>query len=87
MYNSGKNGTNNSANVPKSPPGGQFLVDIKCAQNGSWQGKVTWVSEKKTVPFRSALELLKLIDSAVEGERPVWPAAADPDKGNGGKEE
>ena len=37
--------------------------------NASWQGQVTWAEKDTTVPFRSALELLKLIDStAVESE-------------------
>ena len=29
---------------------------------------VTWVEEDKTVSFRSALELIKLIDGALEDE-------------------
>ena len=43
---------------------GTFLVRIQYRQNASWQGHVTWVEENKTVPFRSALELIKLIDNA-----------------------
>ena len=43
-----------------------FLVEIKQTQNQTWQGSVTWIDEKKTMTFRSALELLKLIGSAVE---------------------
>ena len=51
--------------------GGQsFVVDIKCKQNHTWQGNVTWVEQKKTLPFRSALELLKLMDSAMEAMAP-----------------
>ena len=35
--------------------GGQsFVVDIKCKQNHTWQGNVTWVEQKKTLPFRGA---------------------------------
>ena len=46
-----------------------FVVRIQYRQNASWQGQVTWAEKDKTVPFRSALELLKLIDStAVESE-------------------
>ena len=48
---------------------GTFIVRIQYRQNASWQGQVTWAEKDKTVPFRSALELLKLIDStAVESE-------------------
>lgn len=42
-----------------------FIVEIKDTQNQSWQGNLTWVEEKKKVSFRSTLELIKLIDSAV----------------------
>ncbi len=44
-----------------------FIVNIKSTDNASWQGTLTWVNENKTVPFRSALELIKLMDSATEG--------------------
>ena len=33
------------------------------------QGKVTWVEEQREQYFRSALELIKLIDGAVEKEQ------------------
>ena len=45
-----------------------FIVDITHQQNASWQGTVTWVNENKTVAFRSALELIRLIDTTMEGE-------------------
>lgn len=41
-----------------------FLVHIKFRQNASWQGSITWVEKEKTQNFRSALEMLKLIDEA-----------------------
>ena len=51
--------------------GGQsFIVNIKCTQNHTWQGNLTWVEQKKTLSFRSALELIKLIDSAMETVAP-----------------
>ncbi|MCI8402048.1 MAG: hypothetical protein HFI38_08205 [Lachnospiraceae bacterium] len=43
-----------------------FLVHIQYRNNATWQGQVTWVDKKKTMSFRSALELLKLIDSTGE---------------------
>ena len=43
-----------------------FIVNIKCAQNHTWQGNLTWVEQKKTLAFRSVLEMIKLIDSAIE---------------------
>ena len=42
-----------------------FLIRVKCRQNSSWQGEVTWVDEQKRKYFRSALELIRLIDSAM----------------------
>ena len=53
--------------------GGQtFVIEIKCVQNQTWQGVVTWVQTQQKVSFRSALELIKLLDSAVgEGDLPV----------------
>lgn len=48
---------------------GTFIVRIDHRQHSSWQGQVTWVQEQKTVQFRSVLELLKLIDKALEGQQ------------------
>ena len=44
---------------------GTFLVKIVNTQNATWQGNVTWIEEQKSRNFRSALELLKLIDGAI----------------------
>jgi hypothetical protein len=45
-----------------------FVVSILYTQNSSWQGSVDWITKEgtKTQCFRSALELIRLIDSAVE---------------------
>lgn len=42
-----------------------FVVSVKSQENHTWQGTVSWVEGKKQVNFRSALELLKLMDSAL----------------------
>ena len=42
-----------------------FLVNIKYRQNSSWQGTVQWVESGKTQNFKSCLELIRLIDTAV----------------------
>lgn len=47
---------------------GTFIVKILNKQNSTWQGSVTWVEEQRTQNFRSALELLKMIDGALEDE-------------------
>ena len=42
-----------------------FIIKIMNQQNSTWQGSVTWVDEQREQYFRSALELLKLIDGAL----------------------
>lgn len=47
-----------------------FFIQITSCQNASWQGTITWTNGRKAENFRSALEMIKLIDSAVsEGEK------------------
>ena len=42
-----------------------FLIRVIGQQNGTWQGSILWAEEKKEQYFRSALEMLKLIDEAL----------------------
>ena len=46
---------------------GTFLIKVNCNESGTWQGNVLWADENKTEHFRSGLELLNLIDSALDG--------------------
>lgn len=41
-----------------------FVVHIRFRQNASWQGSITWAEKDKSRNFRSALEMLKLMDEA-----------------------
>ena len=43
-----------------------FFIKVMDQQNATWQGSVTWVDEQREQYFRSTLELLKLIDGALE---------------------
>ena len=43
-----------------------FSVRIMFRQNASWQGSVTWLEGKREESFRSVLELILLMDSALE---------------------
>ena len=45
---------------------GTFIVQVMYRQNATWQGQVIWAEQNKKVYFRSAMELLKLMDSALE---------------------
>ena len=47
-----------------------FLVKLLSQQNATWQGTVTWVDKKEEQPFRSLLELIKLIDGTLEEDAP-----------------
>ena len=42
-----------------------FMVQISYQRNGTWQGTVKWVEQRREEHFRSALELIRLIDDAV----------------------
>ncbi|HAK18098.1 MAG TPA: hypothetical protein DCQ39_01470 [Lachnospiraceae bacterium] len=62
--------------------GGQatFIVQIKYRQNATWQGDVVWAEQNRKVYFRSALELMKIIDSATAGGQPdesKWPQQSE----------
>lgn len=39
-----------------------FLIRVMYRQHASWQGEVTWVERQKKEYFRSALELIRLLD-------------------------
>ena len=58
---------------------GTFIVRVQHRQNSSWQGRITWMEEDKTIQFRSVWEMVKLIENAVDtvsmsedGEQPTW---------------
>jgi len=42
-----------------------FRVKVLFRQGASWQGKIEWMEEGMETSFRSALELVKLMDSAL----------------------
>ncbi|MBR1988951.1 MAG: hypothetical protein IJ987_00590 [Firmicutes bacterium] len=42
-----------------------FAVRVIFRQNASWQGSVTWLDQSKELSFRSVLELILLLDSAL----------------------
>ena len=66
---------------------GTFIVRVQHRQNSSWQGRITWMEEDKTIQFRSVWEMIKLMESAVDtvsapeedGEKePAWfPSETD----------
>ena len=63
-----------------------FIVRIMNRQNSTWQGSVTWVDNQETQKFRSALELVKMIDGALDS-RENEQSAEVREKGDGSHEE
>ena len=41
-----------------------FHVSIQFAENYTWQGKIQWLEGRKSLHFRSFLELMRLMDEA-----------------------
>lgn len=46
--------------------GTNFLISIYHQENHSWQGTIQWLDTGKKVHFRSELEMMVLIQSAVQ---------------------
>lgn len=49
----------------KTPPIATFQINVLFRQNASWQGSVLWVDKGMESRFRSALELISLLDNAL----------------------
>ena len=45
---------------------GTFVIRVQHRQHSSWQGRVTYLEEDKSVYFRSVLELIKIIDGVLD---------------------
>ena len=49
-----------------------FVVNVQYRKNATWQGTITWVEQDQTMHFRSALEMLKLMEQAtMSGAAPI----------------
>lgn len=51
--------------------GSTFLIRIYFKRHANWQGTVQWLEANKTVSFRSVLELIALLNEAVEKNCPA----------------
>lgn len=56
---------------------GTFVIRVQHRQHSSWQGRVTYLEKDKSVYFRSVLELIKIIDGALD-EAEQTPAEQEP---------
>lgn len=63
--------------TPKSAPqksndhitkigGCSFIITIHHTENNSWQGAIEWLDTRQKIHFRSALEMMQLLDQAVQ---------------------
>ena len=57
-----------SEKMPLGNSNQSFVIEVKSQENSTWQGTITWVEGKKKENFRSALELIRLIDSTLADE-------------------
>lgn len=48
--------------------GANFLIQILYQHNNTWQGKIVWLDNKKTMNFRSFLELALLMKEALQDQ-------------------
>lgn len=55
--------------MEKKKIAGRFVIQIDHCENATWQGSILWTEKNVTQQFRSALELIKLVDSAVSAGR------------------
>lgn len=46
-----------------------FIVKVMSQQNNSWQGSITWSETGETQYFRSALELLHMMDDVIKEKK------------------
>jgi hypothetical protein len=56
-----------SAAAAGGKPVASFSVNILFRQNASWQGSILWLESALQSEFRSALEMLLLMDSVLSG--------------------
>lgn len=49
--------------------GGTFVVRVDRRERATWQGQVIWTDRNRKQYFRSGLELLRLMEDAMDGEK------------------
>lgn len=50
-----------------------FVVDVLYRKASTWQGNLHWLEGEKESAFRSEIELLSLMDSALEKQKETKP--------------
>lgn len=69
-FGPGRTAPDTAVSTPHRASGqlGTFLVQIRFRRNAGWQGIAHWQEGRKTQHFRSVLELLLLMDSALSSK-------------------
>lgn len=62
-----------SVQKPHSGKVATFAVNILFRRNASWQGNLTWLEEGENRHFRSVLELILLMNSALDSKQKQLP--------------
>ncbi len=52
----------------KSKQKGTFIVKVENNSNSTWQGEIVWAEENRSEKFRSALELFKMMNGALDSQ-------------------
>ncbi len=63
------NATGPPLSQSKSGTQATFAIKILFRQNASWQGSITWLEGKREQSFRSVLELILLMSTALETKK------------------
>ena len=48
-----------------------FILKVEYFQNETWQGQMIWAEENRSIRFRSALELMRLMDEALTSDQAI----------------
>ncbi|MBE6955666.1 MAG: hypothetical protein E7449_07160 [Ruminococcaceae bacterium] len=68
--------SNNADAQPRVGKLATFALQILFRRNASWQGSISWLEGKQRQSFRSVLELVHLMNSAMEAKRLTLPETA-----------
>ena len=54
-----------------------FIIRVQQRANSSWQGRITWVEKDRTLRFRTIIEMVKLIEKALDSAAEALDSAAE----------
>ena len=56
---------------------GTFIVKLRETKDGTWQGKIIWADENEQQKFRSGLELIRLMEDALNQQNLIAEEQGD----------